>query len=151
MGFFNLNKDAGSSSSPSGGQAVAPEAALQSSLEENLRGLKATLGQSSDVICREFMIGNDQPVKAGLLYTDGLTDTAALQDFILESLMLDLPAKDEPQSTDSLVTALKDSALTVGEVKEVTSVAVLLKGLLSGETILLVDGSAVGLMVSNKK
>jgi len=126
---------------------------LKTNLQENLQRIKDSLGKSSDIIIREIRVGKEENIKAGIIYTDGLTDTTALQNFILETLMLDvegteLQKKLSPEQ--NLISILKDFAMTVGEIKELTNFEELLTGLLSGDTIILIDGYAQGLIVSNR-
>ncbi len=126
---------------------------LKTNLQENLQRIKDSLGKSSDIIIREIRVGKEETIKAGIIYTDGLTDTTALQNFILETLMLDvegteLQKKLSPEQ--NLISILKDFAMTVGEIKELTNFEELLTGLLSGDTIILIDGYDQGLIVSNR-
>ncbi|MET3576145.1 spore germination protein [Bhargavaea ullalensis] len=126
---------------------------LQKSLQENLLLLKVTLGESSDIVCREVAIGREG-IPAGILYTDGLTDTASLQDFLLETLMIDLPeieVREGGQPDAAFLEELKERILTVAEVQESDTVSSLLDSLLSGDTLLLVDGFAAGLVIPNRK
>ncbi|WP_342601217.1 spore germination protein [Psychrobacillus sp. FSL H8-0483] len=142
-------------STPSPSQEVDTnqKEALKTSLQQNIQTLKDTLGKSSDIIIREIRIGNEGTIKTGIIYTDGLTDTPSLQDFILETLMLDIKGIELQKKTSpdqNLISVLKDVALTVGEIKEITNFDDLFTSLLSGETIILIDGYAQGLSISNK-
>lgn len=126
---------------------------LKINLQENIQKIKDSLGKSSDIIFREISLGKDGSIKAGIIYTDGLTDTPSLQNFILETLMIDtkvfeIQKKVTPER--NLITVLKDYAMTVGEIKEITNFDLLLNDLLSGDTIILIDGYDQGLSVSNK-
>ena len=67
---------------------------LKTSLQQNLQTLKDTLGKSSDIIIREIRIGKEGTIKAGIIYTDGLTDTPSLQNFMFEPLRLDMKEID---------------------------------------------------------
>lgn len=136
-------------------QSVEPNQkdGLNTSLQQNIQTLKDTLGKSSDIIIREIRIGKEGTIKAGIIYTDGLTDTPSLQNFILETLMLDIKEielqKKSPEQ--NLIHVLKEVALTVGEIKEETSFDAILTSLLSGDTIILLDGYAEGLIISNRQ
>ncbi|WP_335492863.1 spore germination protein [Neobacillus niacini] len=127
---------------------------LKTSLQQNIQALKDTLGKSSDIIIREIRFGKEGTIKAGVIYTDGLTNTPSLQNFILETLMLDIKEIDLQKKKfpeQNLIRVLKDVALTVGEIKEETSFDVILTSLLSGDTIILLDGYAQGLIISNRQ
>lgn len=60
---------------------------IKTNLHQNLQFIKDALGTSSDIVIREILIGKEGTIKAGIIYTDGLTDTASLQNFILETLI----------------------------------------------------------------
>ncbi|KQL36123.1 spore germination protein [Psychrobacillus sp. FJAT-21963] len=126
---------------------------LKANLQENIQRIKDSLGSSSDIIIREIRIGKEETIKAGIIYTDGLTDSNSLQNFILETLMLDIKGTELQKKLSpeqNLISVLKDFAMTVGEIKELTDFEVLFTGLLSGDTIILIDGYAQGLIISNK-
>lgn len=127
---------------------------LKTNLQQNIQTLKDTLGTSSDIIIREILIGKEGTIKACIIYTDGLTDTPSLQNFILETLMLDIEKSKLSEVSfpeQNLISVLKDVALTVGEIKETTNLDFLFTSLLSGDTIILIDGYAQALLISNKK
>jgi len=55
-------------------------------LNENLIYIENLLKDNSDIIFREFNIGK---YKAFLMYVDGMGDKILLNDFILETLMIE--------------------------------------------------------------
>ncbi|MGE7693783.1 spore germination protein [Lysinibacillus sp. NPDC094177] len=156
MGFFKKKSNSKlHSNSISTSQMLKTSSAieLKTNLQENLQRIKDSLGKSSDIIIREIRIGKDETIKAGIIYTDGLTDTASLQNFILETLMLDIEGTELQKKLSpeqNLISVLKDFAMTVGEIKELTNFEELLTGLLSGDTIILIDGYVQGLIISNR-
>lgn len=64
----------------------SPKKPINKNLQDNIQYIKTTLGNSTDLVIREFFIGSKQQMKAAIFYTDGLADSKAIQDFILESL-----------------------------------------------------------------
>lgn len=126
---------------------------LKVNLPDNLQFIKDTLGKSTDIVIREIRIGQGGTIKAGIIYTDGLSDTPSLQNFILETLMLDIKdteLEDSLTTAPNLINTLKDIAMTVGEIKDVTNYDDLLTSLLSGDAIFLVDGYSKGFIIGNK-
>ena len=76
MGFFKKKDNTKvQSTSPSQTKENSSTNDLKTSLQENIQFVKDTLGKSSDIIIREIRIGKDGTMKAGIFYTDGLTDT----------------------------------------------------------------------------
>lgn len=156
MGFFEKkinNKIQPNSTSTSQRTNKSPTEDIKPNLQENIQIIKDSLGESSDIIIREINIGKEGSIKAAIIYTDGLTDTPSLQNFILETLMLDtkgteLQEKISPEQ--NLISVLKDFAMTVGDIKDLTDFDVLFTGLLSGDTVILIDGYKQGLIISNR-
>lgn len=122
---------------------------LKASLKENIQQVKQMLGNSSDIVIREILIGKEGLVKAGIIYTDGLVDTNSIQNFILESLMLDIhPEQDQfLSSQQNVLQILKDRILAVGSIQDVSEFSSLFTFLLSGYVILLLDGYEQGFTI----
>lgn len=126
---------------------------LRLKLEENLQHIKSSVGESSDIVFREIKIGNEGNIKVGIIYTEGLSDSVTLQQIIMETLMLEIKESDidlELTSDSAVLTTLKDFALTVGELTEVSDFDQLFTRLLSGDVIVLVDGFSTGFIIGNK-
>ena len=154
MGFFNKNKQKTKSTVSPQDLEKKKKNGLNVNLQDNINSIKGSIGKSSDIIFREIAIGSEGLIKACIIYTDGLTDTPSLQNFILETLMIDnkdLEIQKKVNPEKNLITILKDSAMTVGEIMEITNYNSLLNHLLSGDTIILIDGYLQGLTISNKQ
>lgn len=63
---------------------------LHADLEANLRAVRETVGDSTDIIIRTLPIGHNDDQSIALLYTDGLADQNIITDFIMKSVMLDI-------------------------------------------------------------
>lgn len=124
---------------------------LHSSLQVNKKTIKEMTGNSDDIIIREIRIGKGGSLKAGLFYTDGLVDQPSNQNFILETLMVDLKETDLDNNAsfrESPLNFIKEYVLTVGKVSEVKDYDSLFTSLFSGSVILLFDGYTEGLDIS---
>ena len=78
MGFFkNKNKNKIQPKSTSSSQTKNKNSTndIKTNLQENIHILKDSLGDSTDIIIREINIGKEESIKAGIIYTDGLTNT----------------------------------------------------------------------------
>ncbi|WP_277584402.1 spore germination protein [Psychrobacillus antarcticus] len=157
MGFFyKKKKEQLKSTTPPQSQTKESndKQTLKTKLQDNIKIVKDTLGNSSDIIIREIQIGKGGVLKAGIMYTDGLSDTNSIQDFILESLMLDIKdaeLKVELTPNPKIIEMIKDFAMTTGEIKEVTKFDQLFLSLLSGDVIFLIDGYSEGLIIGNSR
>lgn len=123
-------------------------------IKSNLDYIKKSLGNSSDVVIRDFQAGKNGEMKLAIIYTDGLTDTASIQDFILETLMVEIRntgLDSSVVSTSNLFDMIKFHSLPVGEITEITDFEKLFHDLLSGDTLLLIDGFPKGVAISSRK
>lgn len=114
---------------------------LSSSLDFNIQTIKNTLGNSSDLIIREFSMGNPLLYKVSAIYINGLTDKVLTANSIIEKLMTDtkMIENNESWSPDQLGTYIREHILTTTHVEIVTDLKKLFLFLLSGQTIVLVD------------
>ena len=71
---------------------------ISSHLKENLDNIKKTIGNSSDIVIREFQAGQNGEINIAIIFTDGLTNSAELQDFVLNTQMFEI-RNDELDST----------------------------------------------------
>jgi spore germination protein KA len=124
-----------------------------SDLKANLDFIKEELGNSSDIVTREFQAGENGELKLGIIFTDGLTNTDAVQSFILDTLMEKIRyANLGPNVVNKLnwFDVIKSVSLPVGGLTEISDFQKLFFHLLSGDTILLMDGQQKGFAVSLK-
>ncbi len=106
------------------------EDTIYDSTEENISYIKELFKDNSDVIYRDFYAGD---IKAGIIYIDNMTNKELLNDYVLESLML-----NEHKIRD--VKNIKDHLLTVSDVLEVSSMEKAVLFILSGDTAFFLDG-----------
>ncbi len=122
---------------------------LSTSLPKNIKTIKNSIGNSNDIIIREFLIGKPIEVPIAIIYTDGLADNTSITDFILESIISDFEVTSDTTSQE-IVDRLKTYCLTVGSIKNVSDFPTLFNAILSGETVLLLEGLAIGISTSTK-
>ena len=124
---------------------------LKTSLKENINKVKHALGESSDLVTREFKAGENGQIIIGVFYTDGLVDKTLVQDSILEPLMFEIRKTSlNVSSYSSPIDLLKDFSLTAGDMKEIHDFKSLFSNILSGETVILFDGFNEGFSVSTR-
>lgn len=156
MSLFNKKREIVIQPSPpstSETKSVPEDNSLKRNLEENLQYIKNSVGESSDIIFREIKIGKEGKIKVGLVYTEGLSNSVTLQELIMETLMFEIKQPDiesKLSSESSLLNTLKDFALSVGELTEVSEFDQLFTRLLSGDVIVLIDGFSSGFIIGNK-
>jgi spore germination protein KA len=113
---------------------------LSTRLADNMDYLKKELGPSEDLVMKEIQLG--KTVQIAVIYIDGLIDTQVLHNSILYSLHEPttalLIADQEPQHQIEL---LKTQLLVAGDVSVTNQVELFLRDLMSGNVMVMVDGS----------
>lgn len=126
---------------------------LSENLDSNLRTLRGVFGQSGDVIVREMKISPDSNVvDAAVVYIDGLVDRELVNRDILQPLMFNLQIiRDKVrQNHAGLINFIEASVLTVGQINATEEVDRIISGVLAGNSAVLVNGSAQGLLIDAK-
>nr|WP_218094564.1 spore germination protein [Paenibacillus solanacearum] len=131
-------------------EASSPQQPLLAELAGSLQTIKSAFGGSTDIVIKEIPIGSGGGMQAGIIYTDGLADTAG----ILEALMLEVrEAGFDPDRAagKSPLAILKDFIIAVGDVREIADYDTLYTAVLSGDTVILLNGFAQGLAASKRQ
>ncbi|MFJ7307288.1 spore germination protein [Peribacillus frigoritolerans] len=123
---------------------------ISSDLQFNLDHIKKTVGNSSDIVIRDFQAGKNGEIKLGIVYTDGLTDSASIQDLILDTLMVEIRNSDLDVAVPDCFELIKSHILPVGGIVEITDFQKLFNHVLSGDTMLLMDSSPKGLALGSR-
>lgn len=126
---------------------------INPSIKTNINRIKTTLGNSSDIVIREFSIGKEADIKVAVLYTDGLVDSNFVQDFIIKSLMIEIRSAELellPENSLNLPDFLIEHSLSTGEVKKIFDMTSLYEYLLSGESVILVEDYSEAIMVGSR-
>ncbi|WCN38279.1 spore germination protein [Aneurinibacillus uraniidurans] len=124
---------------------------LSTSFEKNMQQIKQQTGKSTDLISREFCFGKEG-IKAGFIYIDGMTDKEMVFRLI-ESIMIHMEAADlttEQVQQQDVVTVCKQIAITVGDIQSVPDFQAVYKAILSGDTVILIEGCTQGVAVSTR-
>jgi spore germination protein KA len=111
------------------------------SQEENIKKIKETTGNSTDVVIRYLKIGKDEKVDAAIVYIAGIVDSQSINEFILETLM---------HSGETTIDMLEEKVVSIGKVNRIHEWKNLFLSLMAGETILLVNEQNECLTIETK-
>lgn len=109
-------------------------------VEENIEYLKELLKDVSDIVYREFKISD---WKADIVYIDGMADKLLIDNFVLESVMLRSERVEN-------VMQIKDKILTVSDVKEQLKLSEAVNSMLSGDTLMFIEGIPAVLVIATR-
>lgn len=116
---------------------------LGTDLRTNIQTIKNALGDSPDIVIREWHSGDKSTIEAAVIYASGLADVKLVNQFIIEPLL----AQDRAGTT---VHDVKQLQLPVGEILDTVYLDLLLTGVLSGDTAYLRHGDNRGYLIASK-
>jgi spore germination protein KA len=122
---------------------------LSSSLQINLNSIRKTTGNSTDIIIRKISIGKPDSIHAAVIFTDGLVNKEIINEGIIGSLFQDFHHIESYSRSDAL-RGIAEKILNVSNVNFVTEWNETYHYLLSGETVVLIEGSNEALIVSSR-
>jgi spore germination protein KA len=126
------------------------EPPLDTRLDANVSRIQQRLGNSTDLIVRQFRMGKQPQRGAAVVYLEGLADTQA----VLEPLMLALHENADDHIMWPLAEApdfLERLLLPVGPLQRENRLSVILEAVLSGDLAILLDGVPYAIMAGARK
>jgi len=124
------------------------EQVLSPDLDTNLAQIKAILDRCSDVMYREFIFAQNEQIRLALIYTDGLTDKEQISEQITKALALEvaMAAPGQEISKSRALEFIKQRGLCVNEIKQTDKIREIIQAILSGDSVLLMDGYATAII-----
>ncbi|GIN84663.1 spore germination protein KA [Heyndrickxia sporothermodurans] len=120
---------------------------LGNNLDENVKNIIKLTGNSTDIIIRKLDISPN--LRIAVIYTDGLVDDKTINDFLLEGIINEDISKPFV-SFEHALHVIKEKMIAIGGIKSIHNWNDLFLSLLSGETIILMNGSFEALSVSTE-
>jgi len=115
---------------------------LSADLASNLARIKGIFQNCGDIVYRQFLFAQREDIRLVLIYTDGLADKLQVSEQIMRALSLEVPmaAPDADITKASAYHLIKERGLCVHQVKETDRLEDVIEAVLSGDTVLLVEG-----------
>lgn len=125
---------------------------LHASLDKNLQLMKLRLGDSGDIVIKEFQLDGDKGLRAALLFVDGLADQSTINLSILKPMMYGagIKMKFDNEGRPDIDEVMREF-LSTGEAKKLALVDEALGDLLSGNTLLLLDKTREAVSIGLRK
>ncbi len=124
---------------------------INSKLSQTILALKEILKDADDIIYRTIECGKKQKIKMCLVYVDGMTTKEAVSQFAIETLMeffdLNNFEKNTAQELDRIASL---TSIATSEISSVDNISTAVNKILSGETMLFIDGSTKAIMISSR-
>ncbi|MDQ0242522.1 spore germination protein KA [Bacillus fengqiuensis] len=127
------------------GNSMPSEALMYEDLTENVARIKEDLGNSSDLIVR-FIKHLDNPFAFAVIHIDGISNTQNINEHIIEPLLLYKSNLDSESLKDEL-----EQRITISNIKEKNTLIDILSAIISGSTVILMDGHTTALILDTKE
>ena len=114
---------------------------------DNKEYIKMILQDSKDIIFRDFLMGSSRQHLL-MVYVEGMVNLTILNEEVLKSLMIDMGSERFKEIFS--FNEIKSRLVTASEVKEAETFDQLVLQLLSGDTLLFVDGAWKALIIGSK-
>ncbi|WP_257347416.1 spore germination protein [Pseudalkalibacillus decolorationis] len=124
---------------------------LFTELNENLHNIKKLLDEPSDLMIREFTIGNTDH-RCAIVYIEGLTDKLLIDTSVIKNIQMETEDSDKKlaDKANDVVDQFYNKVLSIGKVEKVLSLDQVSYAILSGNTALYIDGTDQVLIIGSK-
>lgn len=128
------------------------ETSIDREIQNNIDLARDTFKDANDLVFREFKIGGPDGRRMFLFFIDGLADKALINNFVMEPLMIDsrIVEPDLEEIKHKISDAIKMSALTYSDMKEVDKMEDVFINVMSGETAIFTDGYDRAIIVATR-
>ncbi|WP_240545819.1 spore germination protein [Paenibacillus artemisiicola] len=134
-----------------GGDPSAAKRSIDPHLGENLDYLRTIMGQSPDITIREFEYGQTGR-QIAVAYAEGISDRPTVDAFVLKVLAIDEAhaAPEGAKDAKPLLNFIKTNATAIGEISVECEWKAVILSVLSGDTVIFVDGSKDALVCGTR-
>lgn len=121
-------------------------------LDLNIKAIEEIFTDSGDFVSRKFPVGEKTTVDIYVSYIDSLTSRDLIDENIINSLMI--AVRKVPPTMETLTKGifdfLKDGGVTTADISISENIDDAVDSMLTGDTLLLIDGYAKGIIISSK-
>lgn len=115
---------------------------ISNDLRKNIRYVETVMEDCNDLIKKEFSIGKKRNIKIYVVYMDGLVNTEMIQESVIKPLLIE-PLVSTKEAMDQWMIESADR-------KRIAAMEEALTGILSGNTVVFIDGEEQAVLISSK-
>lgn len=124
---------------------------INSKLNQTVLQLKEILKDADDIVYRTIECGKAKKVKMCLVYVDGMTSKEAVSQFTVETLMEYFDLNNFENNSDKELDKIASlTSIATTEISSVDNINTAVDKILSGETMLFIDGCTKAIMISSR-
>ncbi len=126
------------------------EIKIEKDINKNEQELKNIFKDANDIIFRKIDAGENKKIKMLLVYVDGMTTKEAISEYAVDKLMQNLDLQKLEKNDSELQNAIVNTNIAITEVQVIQTIQECIDKILSGETVLLIDGCPKAIMLSSR-
>jgi len=126
------------------------EIKIEKDINKNAQELKNIFKDANDIIFRKIDAGENKKIKMLLVYVDGMTTKEAISEYAVDKLMQNLDLQKLEKNDSELQNAIVNTNIAITEVQVIQTIQECIDKILSGETVLLIDGCSKAIMLSSR-
>lgn len=123
---------------------------IEKDINKNEQELRKIFKDANDIIFRKIDAGENRMIKMLLVYVDGMTTKEAISEYAVDKLMQNLDLQKLEKSDSELQNAIVNTNISITEVQVLKNIQECVDKVLSGETVLLIDGCSKGVMLASR-
>ncbi|MEK3794061.1 spore germination protein [Paenibacillus sp. FSL R7-0204] len=159
-GANRKSKNAGADTAPGPGQPQGGVAlGLADTVAQSLLHIQTELGGSPDLLIRRIQIGGERRLEAAAVHLSGLSDPAAVNEFVLGSLLNHTEelfpdgsagGADSPREDAALPQRILSRAMEIGDAELQEDWKGIMLAILSGDTAILLEGCRAAILCGTR-
>ncbi len=125
---------------------------ISNNIQENLEYISEVLKDCDDLIVRNLEIGEILSVEMAFIYIDGLINKSFVSEYAIASLIQEEELKSFTLQgyRTTILEVIKKEVLATSEIKEESQWDSIIKFILSGDTLLLIDNADKGIIIGSR-
>lgn len=126
---------------------------LSNKIDDKMNLFKEIFNGAEDVIFRDVQLGKETEIRIGIIFIDGLVNGDFISEYIIQALLIkeDVISQAAKKGRLELYGTITKEALAASEVKDSKELDTMVKAVLSGDTLILIDNEEKGVIVSTRQ
>ncbi len=119
---------------------------LTTSLKENMEAIDERIKDCDDIKCRKMKLGRDEKIEACIYYVEVAVNNLTIEETVIGKLINRLWNMEPSEQYEYI----KDNALGITDVKELTDLSQVIMGIMIGDGVVLIDGYDKAVKIKSK-
>jgi spore germination protein len=129
---------------------ILTEVKIEKDLNKNEQILKGIFIDANDIVFRKIEAGDNKRIKMLLVYVDGMTTKESISEYAVDQLLNNLNLEQLEKDDSELQSSIAKTNISITEIQALKTIDECVDKILSGETVLLIDGCSKGIMLSSR-